>query len=366
MQNLSNLTEISHQYWENLRPQEVVQGLNIDIGLIQKYLPRVEREPGRPDLWPWFYDIYELGAGNGELSDRLANVGHYSVHAIDINPSIQDVSVVDYDSPKFLYGAVGDVTQWSQGIGKDSILRLERIDAVVAQAVMPSLLGDNGLEWKKMLDSAAMWVAPSKYIFLNDFRAADYYYSPLAKQLGPAEWQSQMNTWHQRYKRNQDAFGNLGLPNRAFAVGKPGTEGKFLELGNPRQLQELYRRKDLFERFAQHVDPIEVNLHMRRLGFTLLEENYSSYKSRGASKLLAPQVLQVWQKGSKYQYDHVSRGLDVNDASWEQQALEKYHALKETCEKAGVSYFRTAAHLVAVHAPKSQFEAVMKLGDQFK
>lgn len=356
------------EYWSRAKASEIVHGLTLDTELITKYLPRVERDPSRTDLWPWFYNIYELGAGGGELARKMVAVGHFLVSAIDINPLIEQLKKPispEYPKTLSLDGRAGDVTSWSQGIGRDSVLHLERIDAVIAQSVMPSLLGDGGKEWEKMLDAAAMWIAPNKYLFLHDFRAADYYYSPIAKVIGPKEWQEQMYIWHERYRRNQEAFAHLRIPKRAFAVGKPGTDGKILELGSVSELKELFSREDCFERFAQHVDPIEVNLHMRRLGFTLVEEKYDFYQSRGNRELLTPQVMQVWKKGSVFQYDPITRGLDISDPSWEQVALERYHKKKELCESLNLKYFWTTLDEVAKYAPHSQLQSILHLRDQF-
>ncbi|TXH02156.1 MAG: class I SAM-dependent methyltransferase [Candidatus Moraniibacteriota bacterium] len=209
----------SREYWERVKPDDIVQGLWIEPSKIVQYLPRIEREVGRTDLWPWFYDVYDLGAGSGKLAKELNAVGHLLVKAVDINPAIAQLKIpISHEFPELLSldGRVGDVTIWSQGFGKDSILRVERIDAVIAQAVMPSLLGDAGMEWKKMLDVAAMWIAPSGYLFLHDFMLDDNYYSPIARLVGEEEYRRHMWLWHQRYRNNQEAFRHLGLPKGGF------------------------------------------------------------------------------------------------------------------------------------------------------
>jgi hypothetical protein len=364
---LSKLEEANNNFWVQQPFPGIVHGIDLDIGLIPKFLPRVERDDSGM-FWPWFYDILELGAGNCNLATQLAALDYIRVHAIDLNPKISDVEKVKDDGLArltVLSGHQGNATRWGEGVGKESILKLERFDAVVVQALVPSLLSNHGNEWKDMLDVVSMWLAPDKYFYFNDFRAGDYFYSPLAQMVGATEWRRQMKMWETRYLRNQEAFENLGIPKRAFIVGKPGTEGKTLEMGNVKQLRELYGREDCFERFAQHVDPNDTNLHLRRLGFSLVYEKYSGYRSRGLSDLIAPTSMQVWKKTKEFQYDYIAKGLDVTDPGWEIVALDRYHKMKNFCEADSINFFWEALDIVAKNSPPSQRSSVLNLRDQF-
>lgn len=348
-------------YWAEQRLENIVHGIQpISVDLIEKYLPRVERDP--PSSLPWMSELLELGPGRGKLAKDLAAAGHYRVKAIDINPATSGLNASN-GGLRTLECHIGDVTKWADGFDEDAILRLERVDGVIIEALLASMLTSGGEEWKKVLDVASMWIAPSKYLFINDFWRGDRYRANVSNALGAGEAASVRNGWRRRYMENQKAFNHLGLPPTGFIVGKPGTVGKEWELGDADKLRALHR-SPWFERFAQHVDPVEVSLHLRRLGFQMVEELPNFYQSRGSRRLVTPTSIQVWQKESTFRYNHVTKGLDVTDPLWEYKALSRYHELLKLARSVlpgQLAYFVLALELVALHAPPSQKEHVLRL-----
>lgn len=358
------IAEGVRSYWAEQKPADILAGLSIDNSIFLKYLP-IEWDSDPERTVPFQKTVIDLGAGNGKLERQLKNLNRwaYGITALDINElAMNNLSEEDIRS------GVGDVTKWSEGLGTESILKVESFDAVVAQAVTPSLLDDNENEWKAMFDAMDMWLKPGGFFIFNDFRAADMYYAPLAKQIGGEAAQKIMESWSRRYENNQKAFIKLRLPKRTFAVGKVGTEGKMLENGSVKDLLRLYENKEIFERFARHIDPVEVDHKLRGLmNYQLREQSFSYYLSRGQHGLLAPVALQVWQKPEIYRYEHNQYGLNINRLDITSIALQRFEDLKAEAQRSEYdNYFVLALARIIRHAPDSQILPLYRLMKEFR
>lgn len=141
-------------------------------------------------------------------------------------------------------------------------------------------------------------------------------------------WRESAKRWQDRYETNQEAFKDLGLPWRAFAVGKVG-EGKldYDWSTNPKVLRDHYDRRSEngvqshFERFAQHLDLEEFEKFVtEKLGYTALERELVARRSRSTNRdsrwSVAPGAWWVLQKPHTFRYHPWKYGLDPRDPDY--------------------------------------------------
>lgn len=234
------------------------------------------------------------------------------------------------------------------------------------KALTPSLLGKGGKEWMDVMDAADMWLMPGGYLFFYDIVRGDVEYSSLVESLGSETASSMREQWTRRYEANQVAMNDSNLPPRLFAVGRPGTSGKKLEVGTAREIQRLVNNPSLFERFAQHVDLGEVTRYLSEVRkLELVKERFGHYRSRGCHGLIAPTVFQVWKKPLVYRYHHLMSGLSVDDPKLQEQAVGKMAEIALATSRGWGSYFELALALVWGNAPASQKESLLELMNKF-
>lgn len=290
--------------------------------------------------------IWDMGFGPANTSFALKQMG-FTVGGYDIN----ELAVQSARKRGDFFGKVGDVRHFGAGEDAmwDTVSWLERVDALLFQAVFPSLLGDS---WKDALDAADMMLRPGQHMFIGDFMDASKVYSELFTRrdlLGERTWNESANRWKRRYEANQEAFSDLGLPYGTFAVGVTGDKkmaydwcddpkklrekydvnneinmilNSYQESGNPESLRALLkiRRSPMssFERFARHLDLSEFKTYLvNDLGYTIVQEDLVPRKSRSTTSqnrwTVAPGFELTVRKSQTYKYDPWRYGLDPDD-----------------------------------------------------
>lgn len=301
--------EDSSRFWSELSRDKIVTGIErISLDLVYKYIPPISRDGGV------LQEIGEFGSGRGELANDLAKTQQYFVHTLDINKALS----VESQEQLNIEHHVGDATLWGDGL-KDPLEIVERWRGIIIEALLPSMLGNNGMQWKSLLDVADIFTGPEGHIIINDFFLADRYYGPLFSKISFEDYKKSVFSWKMRYRNNQIAFQDEGIPPNAFIVGKPGTEGKLLEWGSPDDLKKLSLSND-FERLAQHVDRFEVMRYLRLLGYSICEIQDNLYYSRGNKDIMNPSAIIVAKKGPIFKFHPVAEGFNINDPWWPKQA----------------------------------------------
>jgi len=292
--------------------------------------------------------IWDMGFGPANTSFALKRMG-FTVGGYDIN----ELAVRSARKRGDFFGKVGDVRYFGLGDEAmwDTVSWLERVDALLFQAVFPSLLGDS---WKDALDAADMMLRPGQHMFIGDFMDASRVYPELFTRrelLGERTWNESANMWKRRYEANQEAFGDLGLPYGTFAVGLTGPDKMEYDWCNdPKILREKYELNNAaieilqlyestqdpehlrgllslnptpggaFERFARHLGLPEFKEYLvNDLGYTIVEEDLVSRRSRSTTSYnrwtVAPGFELTVRKTSTYKYDPWKYGLDPDDPS---------------------------------------------------
>lgn len=257
-------------------PMEVILDLCPDIR--SKSDPLYGIRPERGDMWV-------MGFGGGakamELDRAGFTVGGYEVNkaAVAMLRAKGDFFVKLGDAR--LIGEGGEEAEW------DVITYLERVRNLLYEAVFPSLLGDQVYDGLWACD---MLAAPGAHVFIADFVAANQVYAPLCESgsgVPESVWVESASKWQRRYERNQEAFGDLGLPWRSFAVGREGATKLWFDWtddpGLLREQHDLFKMgmPSMFERFASHLDLDEFELFITRaMGYKIVKREMVARGSR--------------------------------------------------------------------------------------
>lgn len=347
----------NNKYLEDVLPEKIPSLVNFPLEKIEKLYPdswgtNLKGDPihyGRGIIW-------DMGFGPANTSFALKRMG-FTVGGYDIN----ELAVRSARERGDFFGAVGDVRYFGAGEDAmwDTVTWLERVDALLFQAVFPSLMGDS---WKDALDAADMMLRPGQHMFVGDFMDASKLYPELftrKESLDERMWNESANRWKQRYEVNQEAFADLGLPYGTFAVGLTGpgkmeydwcdnprilrdkyelihTANEILQLyeetQNPEHLKGLLLLKPTpggaFERFARHLDLSEFKEYLvNDLGYTIVEEDLVPRNSRSTtpenSWTVAPGFELTARKSRTYKYDPWRYGLDPDDPTTYDKAKKR-------------------------------------------
>ncbi len=316
---------------------------------------------GRGRLW-------DMGFGPASDAERLHNLG-FTMGGYEINPHAVDAARRRMD----FFGSQGDVRFFGLGapeIAWDTLTYLEAVDAIRFQAVFPSLLGDS---WKMALEAADMMLVPGKYLFIADFMQADQVYTELysRKDLLVAQvWAESSRRWRRRYEVNQEAFGGLGLPWGAFAVGAVGPHKFEVDWTEDVELlRTLYKLREVlpegFERFAGHLDVNELVLHLLDLGYAIEDLQFVPRRSRATTRerrwTVAPGFWLVARKGEEYKYDPFKIGLSARNPK---RVYEISQERKRKCERETgnlAEYWQAYYRGLLPRVPKSQLPVFLDL-----
>jgi len=276
----------------HMPPRDIAHGTRIPISLFEYYLSRSGRTP----------ILLELGASTGDRATSLQQHLKAFVLAIEINPD-----AVKEAKTKPIFVIQGDARRVDFENTIAAILWIESFGGVYSEGLLCNQWGD---DWKRVLTTMHIALAPEGYCFISDVARCDRYNESVAQFFSTSEaYAEYRERWRRRYRENAIAQSYLGMPidYGSFMVTKPGTKkDNDIEWGNAEELVRLYK-SDQFERWARHIDSEEVSRFMVGLGMKEMHNESSMWYSRIHKPLAG--FIAVWQKGPLYQYHPVYRGL---------------------------------------------------------
>lgn len=321
-------------YLEHVDPAKIPSTVSFPMKVILDLCPDI-RLPSDPlyGIRPERGDIWVMGFGGGAKAMELDRAG-FTVGGYEVNKA----AVVMLREQGDFFVKLGDARRIGDGGEEaewDVIANLERVRNLLYEAVFPSLLGEQVYDGLWACD---MLAAPGAGVFIADFIAANQVYAPLCgpgSDVPESVWVESASKWQHRYERNQEAFGDLGLPWRSFAVGKEGsTKLGFDWTDDPgllREQHDLFKMgmPSMFERFASHLDLEEFELFITRtMGYEIVKRELVARGSRSRYKGLnwnvAPGIWWALKKPDRFRYHPWKQGLSPYDPHyWEKREERK-------------------------------------------
>lgn len=207
--------------------------------------------------------IVDFGGGKGFKAHELRRIG-YTVVVADINPE-----AITHALSFGLPALEVDITEIST---VDSIRAFfsRNVDAVVMEALLCNLVGN---DWQKALRHAHELLKEEGLLFIADVLRVDQP-NPLLDVNVDDTFLVWRRDWEERYRNNTQ----LGLPWGTFVVARPGVN-KSIEYGPPELLTYLVG-SDNFERYALHLNEIELIDYCASIGFEVILFEYMVWQSR--------------------------------------------------------------------------------------
>ncbi len=292
------LPEIQH-FYENAMHDEIPSGFEYLMWLILKHSPA--NSDGRRG------EMLDAGSGPGKMSKKLREVG-FTPYAYDLSGD----AIAELSRSRNIFPYQTDLRIFGNNLQCPEISNVEKMPRILFNAVMSSV------PYKQVLPVAYVYLEPKGKIFLGDFVAADRPYRELGR---PTDWG--IDKWRKRYKKNYEAFVDIGLPYRGFMVTKPGERKLELDWCSDKSiLNVIWQRRNempgsheyagLFERFAHHFDTHEFEQYVEgKLGLKILDKHMGQTKSRNPRGGSSPVAYYVLEKGDEYLFDPMRLGLSI-------------------------------------------------------